>query len=201
MADPVIVVERGASQVRRGLRWATPRPEPRTGVLPGFPEAEDRSYASPESLFMDQYESLARAMTLIAHDPDVARDAVQEAFVRLCREWPTVSGYRHQAAWVRKVAFNLVRDQQRQLGRRAHLVLRLGGGPIDLAPDDPPAEGNPELWRAVRQLPERQRTAVGLFYIADLNIAEVGAAMGVSEGTVKRHLDRARNTLRTKIKA
>ena len=53
----------------------------------------------------------------------------------------------------------------------------------------------------MRQLPEKQKTAIGLFYIADLNVSEVAAAMGVSQGTVKRHLDRARNTLRTKMEA
>ena len=42
---------------------------------------------------------------------------------------------------------------------------------------------------------------MGLYYIADLNIAEVGAAMGVSQGTVNRHLNRARNTLRMKMEA
>ena len=121
MAGPVIVAERGASQMRRGLRWMRPG----TIEPPGYAGAEDHSYASPESLFMDQYEPLARAITLISHDPDVARDAVQEAFARLCREWPTVSGYQHQAAWVRKVALNLLRDQQRQAGRWSRLFVSL----------------------------------------------------------------------------
>jgi RNA polymerase sigma-70 factor (ECF subfamily) len=205
MAGPFILAERGASQMRRGLR----RIRPGAGGLPSYAGAEDRSYASPESLFMDEYERLARAITLISHDPDVARDAVQEAFARLCREWPTVSGYQHQAAWVRKVALNLLRDQQRQSGRRARLFVSLEQmqqDSEDLAWDgfasfDIPADGDPDLWRAVRQLPEKQKTAIGLFYIADLNVSEVAAAMGVSQGTVKRHLDRARNTIRTKMEA
>jgi RNA polymerase sigma-70 factor (ECF subfamily) len=205
MAGPFIAAERGASQMRRGRWWMRPG----TDMLPSDAGAEDRSYASPESLFMDQYELLAQALTLISHDPDVARDAVQEAFVRLCREWPTVSGYRHQAAWVRKVAVNLVRDQQRRQGRRARLFVSLEQmeqSPVDLAsdglcPDDFPAGGNPELWRAVRRLPDKQRMAVGLFYIADMKVSEVAAAMSVSQGTVKRHLDRARNTLRTSMEA
>ncbi len=205
MAGPAIVAERGASKVRRGLQWMRPG----TSVLPSYAGAEDRSYASPESLFMDHYESLARAITLISDDPDVARDAVQEAFARLCRDWRTVSGYQHQAAWVRKVALNLLRDQQRQAGRRARLFVSLeqmAQDPGDLAWDGPasydiPADGDPELWRAVRHLPEKQKTAVGLFYVADLNVSEVAAAMGVSQGTVKRHLDRARNTLRAKMEA
>ena len=216
MAGPVIVAESGTSQVRRGLRWVRPG----TVTLPGEVGAEDRSFASPESLFVDQYEPLAQALTLISRDPDVAQDAVQEAFVRLCREWPTVSGYRHQAAWVRKVALNLVRDQQRRSGRWARFSVSLEQMEQDapatdaadaaeatdpavdgLISDDPAACADPELWSAVRRLPERQRTAVGLFYIADLKVSEVAAAMGVSSGTVKRHLERARNTLRTNVEA
>jgi RNA polymerase sigma-70 factor (ECF subfamily) len=161
---------------------------------------------------MDQYEPLAQALSLISRDPDVAQDAVQEAFVRLCREWPTISGYRHQAAWVRKVALNLVRDQQRRSGRWARFSVSLDQMEQDatdatdpsldgVISDDPAACADPELWSAVRRLPERQRTAVGLFYIADLKISEVAAAMGVSSGTVKRHLERARNTLRTNVEA
>ena len=197
MAGPVIVVERGASQAKKGPS----RARLGLGAVRSPAEVEDRSYASPESLFMDQYVPLARAITLMTHDADVARDAVQEAFARLCREWPTVSGYRHQAAWVRKVAINIARDQQRKQGRQAQLFLSLEQDALDLTPDELPTEGNPDLWRAVRQLSDKQRTAVGLYYLADLNIAEVGAAMGVSQGTVNRHLNRARNTLRTKMEA
>ena len=198
MAGPVIAVESGAPQAKRGLSRAWLG----LGSVRSPAQAEDRSYASPESLFIDQYEPLARALTFMTHDSDVARDATQEAFARLCREWPAVSGYRHQAAWVRKVAVNVVRDQLRKQGRQAHLFVSLGEDELDLvpaAPADFPAEGNPELWKAVRQLPEKQRIAVGLFYIADLDIAEVSAAMGVSQGTVNRHLNRARNTLRMKM--
>ncbi len=211
MAGPDIVAEKGSSQVRRGLPWT----QPRAGTPAGDTRPEDRSYASPEALFMDQYEPLAQALTLVAQDPDVARDAVQEAFVRLCREWPTVSGYDHQVAWVRKVALNLVRDHQRRSGRWARLSLSLeqieqdavahsdtldpvGDGP---ASEDAVASADPELWSAVRRLPEKQRTALGLFYIADLSISGVAAAMGVSSGTVKRHLERARSALRTKVEA
>ncbi len=160
-------------------------------------EVTERTYPSPESLFMDQYEPLARALTLVSGDIDVAREAVQEAFCRLCREWDSVSNYDHQAAWVRRVALNVLRDQQRSLGRRPRLLARLRPDPIL----PPPSAGDADLWRAVRRLPDRQRTAVGLYYVADLSVSQIGAAMGVSEGTVKRHLDRARTTLRKELEA
>jgi RNA polymerase sigma-70 factor, ECF subfamily len=214
MAGPVVLADgEVVSQVRRGFPWVGPRyrmtsslPDPENAA---YADAREGVYASPESLFMDHYEPLARAITLAVHDPEVARDAVQEAFARLCREWDTVSGYRHQVAWVRKVALNLARDHQRRSRRSARLFLSLDEMDLDppesaqarFSRDDPPLGGDPELWRAVRQLPEKQRAAVGLFYIADLSVEQVAEAMGVSQGTVKRHLDRARNTLRTKIEA
>lgn len=214
MAGRVITAERGASQVKRGLRWARPTPAPKPGAVPSDARVEhpanERTYSTPESLFMDQYEPLARAITLIARDREVARDAVQEAFARLCREWPTVSGYQNQVAWVRTVALNQVRDQQRRWARRGRLSLSFeqiqdaSEGPTDLSAHQTPelpAGADLSLWQAVRRLPERQRTAVGLFYIADLNVSEVAAAMGVSAGTVKRHLDRARNSLRARMEA
>ena len=75
MAGPVIAVDTGVSQAKKSL-WPG---RVRLGTPPRATEFEDRSYASPESLFMDQYEPLARAITLMTHDADIARDAVQEA--------------------------------------------------------------------------------------------------------------------------
>jgi RNA polymerase sigma-70 factor (ECF subfamily) len=202
MADPVMVVEHGAVQAKRSPLRALLRLEAACAPV----EAEARSYSSPESLFMDQYEPLARALTLITHDSDAARDAVQEAFARLCRDWTKVSSYGRQTAWVRKVAVNVARDQLRKQGRQRHLFVSLDDEDLDLESHrpsfaEPPLDGSPELWKAVRELPEKQRVAVGLFYIADLNIAEVGAAMGISQGAVNRHLNRARNSLRTRMEA
>lgn len=52
------------------------------------------------------------------------------------------------------------------------------------------------MWAAVATLPERQRTAVALFYIGDRSISEVAEVMAVREGTVKTTLHKARSQLR-----
>lgn len=190
MGGPSVLVGRGAEAAEAttsGTETAAAAPI----------EVFEHTYPSPESLFMDHYEPLARALTLVTGDADAAREAVQEAFCRLCRDWSTVSAYEHQAAWVRRVALNVLRDQQRSLSRRPRLLARLRPDPAV----PPPSGVDTGLWSAVGHLPERQRTAVGLYYIADLPVSEIGAAMGVSEGTVKRHLDRARTALRKELEA
>jgi RNA polymerase sigma-70 factor, ECF subfamily len=159
--------------------------------------AQGRSLcSSPEAVFSSQRNSLVRALTLYCGDRGLAEDCVQEAFARLCLNWRRVSTYDDPAIWVRRVALNLAKDHRRLLVRRARLVVRLGD-----QQEPPPSrtEVDPQLWSAIRGLPSRQRTAVALYYVGDLKVAEVAMTMKISEGTVKRHLERARETLRKKL--
>ncbi len=153
-------------------------------------------YASPEAVFRDHYLPLARALSVVAGNPELAEEAVQEAFSRLCRNWKKVSEYEDQVAWVRRVAINLIRDQRRSLRRQVNLLLRLERQPRHA---HPPRTADPELWDAVRALPLKQRTAVALFYVADLSVDQTAEAMGVSRGSVVKHLDRARKRLKTML--
>ena len=156
-------------------------------------------YSSPEALYRQERDSLIRALTLVCEDPALAEDSVQEAFARLCIKWKRIRAYDDPAAWVRRVALNLVQDYRRHLARRARLLIRLDGRSEPQSSSPMVADRDPLLWAAVRDLPARQRTALALYYLADLKVAEVAAAMNVSEGTVKRHLDRAREALRMKL--
>jgi RNA polymerase sigma factor (sigma-70 family) len=49
---------------------------------------------------------------------------------------------------------------------------------------------------AVRRLPSRQRDCVVLHYFEQLTDREIGKALGISAGSVKTHLHRARERLR-----
>jgi len=55
------------------------------------------------------------------------------------------------------------------------------------------------LWRAVRALPERQRTALALRYLADLDHATVATAMGTTPAATRRLVSDALATLRADL--
>ena len=57
------------------------------------------------------------------------------------------------------------------------------------------------VWERLRTLPLKQRTALALYYVGDLTEREVADVMHVSEGTVKQHLHRGRQTLRETLEA
>jgi RNA polymerase sigma-70 factor (ECF subfamily) len=57
-------------------------------------------------------------------------------------------------------------------------------------------EYRPEVLAAVRRLSVRQRAVIVLAYWEQLTVPEIAAHLGISEGSVRRHLARARSKLR-----
>lgn len=157
------------------------------------------SYATPEAVFRANYTRLVRALALAwGGDTESAADAVQDAFARLIVNWDRVSTYDDPAAWVRHVAVNNLRGRHRSPARRARALLRLAEEPETTAPaPSPPGE----LTARLRALPERQRTAVALHYVAGLTVIDVARAMKISPGSVNQHLHRARAALRATMEA
>ena len=61
---------------------------------------------------------------------------------------------------------------------------------------EPPREVDVDVLAAVSRLSVQQRASVVLTYWEDLPPADVAARLGISEGSVKRHLARARSRLK-----
>jgi RNA polymerase sigma-70 factor (ECF subfamily) len=153
--------------------------------------------SSPEILFRQSYRGIVQSLAL-AGGLEAAEDATQEAFIELCVRWNRISRYDNPALWVRRVAVNKLRKTHRSNTRRAVALLRLVSDEW-IAP--PPAEPDTSLLAALRALPSRQRIAAVLHYVEDLTIAEVASTMGISQGAVNQHLNRARTAFRAHLES
>lgn len=134
---------------------------------------------------------VGRGVGAVVGDPLVAREATAEAFARAYERWERVSEMDSPEGWVHRVAVNLCRRgwQQRTLESRALARLLPAVIPgVDEHRDD--------VYRAVRALPHRMRTAVRLRYWDDLSEREIAERMGVATGTVSALLSGARTRLR-----
>jgi RNA polymerase sigma-70 factor (ECF subfamily) len=164
-------------------------------AVPGM--LRDEAAPSFEAVFHGSYTRLVRSISVACGNPELAADLVQQAFMQLWADWARVSRYASPSAWVTRVAVSRLRDHQRSLRHLASALLRLEREPQP----SPPVDGlDSRMSEALAHLPLRQRIAVVLFYVDDRSTAEVATIMGVSEGTVKRHLFRAREALRSVLK-
>lgn len=145
-----------------------------------------------ETVFRTHYARLVRALTVIAGDREAADDAVQEAFVKAHLRWRRLSHYEDPVGWIRRVAINKLRDEHRRSGRAERLRSRLQAEPEGVVAE-PELD---ELHRLLSGLPRQQRASIALYYVDGLPVAEVAAALGVSEGAVKFHLHQGRERLR-----
>jgi RNA polymerase sigma-70 factor (ECF subfamily) len=135
------------------------------------------------------YPRLVAAVTLVAGSREAAEDAVQEA---LARAWERagMEQIRSLPAWVTKVSLNLSRSRWRRLRAEARATERLLPT-SSLAPSESPLD----VQRALTRLSRRQREVTVLRYYLGMDLSEIAGVLGVSEGTVKTQLFRARRAL------
>jgi RNA polymerase sigma-70 factor (sigma-E family) len=151
-----------------------------------------------EELFYAEFPCVVRSVFLVCQDLSRAEDLAQEAFLELLRHWGKVSHYDRPGAWVRQVAIRKAihvtkREARRSwFERRAASTTTDAGSELTTLPDD-------GLWAAVRSLPAQQRAVVALYYYEDLSVEDVAGVLGCSVSTVKVHLHRAREALRSRF--
>lgn len=171
---------------------AVPRPIVRPRHYRLLDEEQTGTRVTPN--FDEFYAAHFRGITVQVYayfgDMAEAQDVSQEAFCRAFSRWHKISGYDDPVAWVRRVAWNLATSRWRRMRTALNFARKY-------REEHAPAPGpdHVALTAALATLPERQRRAVVLHYLADLPIAEIALQESVAEGTVKSWLHRARAAL------
>jgi RNA polymerase sigma-70 factor (ECF subfamily) len=139
------------------------------------------------------------AARLVLRDPELARDAVQEALIRAWRDLPRLRDPDRFDAWLYRLTINSCLDQARRRRRRP---IEVELTPIDVpaASDMSGALADREIVdAAMRRLDEAGRAIVVLHYFLGLPLTEVAATLGIPIGTVKSRLHRALGEMRIAV--
>lgn len=138
---------------------------------------------------------LLRLITAYVGDVGVAEELVQDALVRVCRDWSKVRRMANPESWTTTVAFNLARSWFRRLyaGRRARRRLESH----QVSPSEPDQAAGLVALQALERLPSRQRQALVLRFLDDRSVADTAAVMGCAPGTVRAHTARGLSALRS----
>ena len=127
-----------------------------------------------------------------------AEEVVQEAFIRALARWRQVRAYDLPEVWVRRVALNLASNELRRARSRLAALARLGPTKVEEPPMSAEAAA---LAEALRRLPPSHRQVLLLHYALDLPVSEVARQLGLTPGTVRGRLFRARARLRVLLSA
>jgi RNA polymerase sigma factor (sigma-70 family) len=148
-----------------------------------------------EETFLRSATPAIRFAYFLCGDRDLAQDLVQEAFVRVAGRSMHIRGVQDIDAYLRKVVVNLYTSSlRRRRVERAWLARRESmpavAGPDQIAERD-------AMWRALQELPRRQRAAIILRFYEDLSEQASADALGCSKRALNSLVVRALTTLRT----
>jgi RNA polymerase sigma factor (sigma-70 family) len=153
-----------------------------------------------------RYQSLVCAVAYSSYgDVTLSEDIAQETFWVAWRERATLAQAASLRSWLCGIARNLANHARRRAARAAEAAAPLEAVAEPATPTQGPAEEAASremeslVWQTLEQIPETYREALVLFYREQQSVAEVAAALELSEDAVKQRLSRGRGMLRERV--
>ena len=159
--------------------------------------AQQGDHEAFAALATDAIARLDAAARLILRDPDLARDAVQEACIRAWRDLPWLRDPDKFDAWLHRLTVNSCLDVLRRRKRRP---VEVELTPVIVASVDDASSliaQRDSLDRALRALEPEWRAIVVLHYYLGMPLPDVADALGIRLGTAKSRLHRSLSVLRS----
>lgn len=144
------------------------------------------------ALFDEHSDMVYRIALNIVRNREEAQDIVMETFTALIKQ-EYFNSCSHAKAWLIRTAENKSLNVMRsgRIKRNVPLDELLENTLSALA-----NEQEHEILDLVMRLPEKLRTTVYMFYYEDMPAADIAAALGISENTVYKRLERGRSMLK-----
>ena len=144
-------------------------------------------------LFERHGRAVRRFLFRLTRDPAAADDLAGEVFLRVVKASPTYEPREREAAWVFRIAQNVLRDANRRRLRSVEQAIEADAA----TPADQVA--GLDLQRGLDALPEDERVALLLGEMGGLSYAEIADATGTTIPAVRSRIYRARQSLRARL--
>lgn len=143
--------------------------------------------------FVTKHENkLYRTALAVMGNVSDAEDVVQDTFLRAYEKAPEFESEEHEKAWLIRVTANLCKSRLRSPWHRRKEPL------LDTYPASEPEQH--ELLEQIMTLPSKYRAVIHLFYYEGYSVHDISELTGQKESTVRSHLTRARQKLKSVLK-
>lgn len=155
----------------------------------------DRTYINHRAeIILTHYgNSILRLAYSYLHNMHDAEEILQETLIQYLKTSPILENEAHEKAWLFKVASNLSKN------RISYNKIRS----TDELNESLIVEEREDLsfvWEAVKELPVKYKEVIHLFYYEELSTAEIAKILQKKESTVRSHLMRGREKLKSILK-
>jgi len=170
--------------------------DPQRQLVEACQRGEEEAFATLYRTFGGTVLNVVRR---VLKDEEEALDAVQETFLQAFRRIETFRGEGSLKGWLCQIATRMAFRLRRR--RRGGLSLDEEGAPPATADPEPVPDRDfhAAVQREIDRLPLKARMVFLLHTGEGLTHAEIGAALGVTEGTSKSQLNYARGLLRQRL--
>lgn len=157
-----------------------------------------RQDARAQRTLYEQFSPRMYALCLrYVRESDDAQDVLLRAFTKVFEHLPRFKGEGSFEGWVRRIVVNEALMFLRKHKHRL-ITVELDGATMASVEQYPQLEAD-DLLRLVQALPEGYRTVFNMHTIEGYAHAEIAEQLGISEGTSKSQLSRAKELLRQRI--
>lgn len=132
-------------------------------------------------------------------DPEEARDVAQNCWVEIQGGIHRLRDERAFPAWAYRVVSRRCASSIGAAVRRRQIAEEVRNAPSPTAEEPGVRLDHARLRTAMADLPPDQRSAIALYYLEDMSVAEVAVALSIPAGTVKTRLMHARRKLRATL--
>ena len=145
-----------------------------------------------------RHQSLVRSMMQrMCRNTALADDLAQEAFIRAFTKIDTFKGQGSFKSWLCRIAYTEFLQSARKRKAADAALDRLTAEPIETSQAPVDAGARHDLDRALATLKEEERVCVVLCYANGMSHSEAAEVTGLPLGTVKSHVNRGRDKLKT----
>lgn len=155
-------------------------------------DEKPRTDVSSDEIIRRYFDMVYRLALSQTRSVTLAEDVTQEVFLRYIQQEDIFKSDEHIKAWLIRVTVNCSKSVFKTAWFRKTVPLT-----EEISFDTPEKS---EVYFAVQALPSKYRTVIHLFYYEDMSVKEIADTLGMKQSTVKSHLYRGREMLRTKLK-
>jgi RNA polymerase sigma-70 factor, ECF subfamily len=151
------------------------------------------------NIIREHNEDLLRIAYHFVHDWDEAQDITQSTFIACYRHLKKYDPQRQFRPWLYRIHLNHCKTAARRWLRRSKQRASLEEAE-SLSPHEFSSGDERIILRQIQQLSPKQKAAFIMVEIENLNSKEAAECLGCSDSTLRVHLARAKQNLRTRLK-